>query len=408
MGSFGTWMSVLSVAGIALGVSSLMVVISVMMGFDREQRLRILDQQPHVTVNLDSVETRSLDLSRYETIRKNIASKPGVRSVSLVSRDDILIRSETGVMAADLQMIESSEWERIHVNAKERIFGESADEPIPGGKKPYDVIIEESLANRLALVPGDSIHEIDLRDSDGPFGLIPSINSYRVAGVISNQNNVTEGERLPLIFKELTLNFNEESGLIKGVLFLEIKLFDPNGIIAINEEITASLHQLGLRAFKLTSWKERNSRLLQSLAIERLGMGIGLFFVVVVAALNLVTGLSLQVIRRQRELAILQTYGAMPRFVRGVFVKIGLLLGGLGILLGLLFGFGTLFWIQHSGQWIRLPDVYYDRTLPVEYMPFTYIMICIFAVFVVWLVSFLPAKKVEKQSVVYGLGRMIG
>jgi|GEM_PF-4186103 len=389
-------MSILSITGIALGVASLMVVISVMMGFDREQRKRILESQPHVilTPKKPGLNPEKSASQVTHALAEKLKRMPEVTSVEELERKDILLRSDSGVYSAELITTSVAQVSRLLDRSRERYSYADGSSVSLQDMKPYDVILEEGLASRLGVVPGDFIQDIDLRESDGPFGLIPALNSYRVLAVLPAYVGANESERLPPIYVQGDVR-------AAGNTQIELMLKSPEKA----EQFKAAQSKLSPH-YDLSTWQDRNRRLLQSLRLERLGMSVAIFFVVIVAALNLVTGLSLQVIRRKRELAILQTFGAESKFIYSVFVRVGLILGGLGVSFGVVLGLLCLRLIATQGGALELPEVYYDRSLPVEYMPMTYLTTVICAMFVVWLVSYLPAIRAARTGVIQGLKRL--
>jgi lipoprotein-releasing system permease protein len=154
--------------------------------------------------------------------------------------------------------------------------------------------------------------------------------------------------------------------------------------------------------FKVEDWMDLNAHLFASLRLERLAMFVSLVFIVIVASFNIVTTLTLMVLEKKREISILKAMGARDPEIGAVFLAEGLLIGGVGTGLGMTLGFSICFALRRW-QFIQLPDVYFDRTLPVSFLPQYYALIAVSALAIVLCASVYPSLRAARTDPLRGI-----
>jgi lipoprotein-releasing system permease protein len=155
-------------------------------------------------------------------------------------------------------------------------------------------------------------------------------------------------------------------------------------------------------AFKIQDWVELNAHLFASLKLERVSMFVILAFIIVVASFNIVTTLTLMVLEKKRDISILKAMGARHGQVAAVFLAEGILIGALGVGGGIGLG-GFLCSILRRYEFIQLPDIYYDRTLPVTFDPRYYIGVAACAVLIVLAACLYPSRRAARLNPLDGI-----
>jgi lipoprotein-releasing system permease protein len=170
------------------------------------------------------------------------------------------------------------------------------------------------------------------------------------------------------------------------------------------EKAPAIAHEIQRMApgFKVQDWIQLNAHLFASLRLERVSMFIILAFIIVVASFNIVTTLTLMVLEKKREISILKAMGARHGQVAAIFLAEGILIGGLGVGGGILLG-GLICSVLRRYEFITLPDIYYDRTLPVTFDPRYYVLVAVCAVLIVLGACLYPSRRAAKLNPLDGI-----
>jgi lipoprotein-releasing system permease protein len=154
--------------------------------------------------------------------------------------------------------------------------------------------------------------------------------------------------------------------------------------------------------FTVRDWKDMNAHLFASLKLERITMFLILAMIILVASFNIVTSLTMLVAEKRKDIAILKAMGATRRQIGRIFLLQGAIIGNLGTLVGFIFGLGICLMLKRS-DWIELPDIFYDRSLPVKITPLYIGIIVVTSVFIVLIASWFPARNAASVGPVDGL-----
>ncbi len=309
-----------SVLGIALGVANLIIVLSVMNGFRAELLSKIVGLNGHVFVTpIDRSLTDYADLAdRLEKVAGVKSAIPLVEGQAFASSpyggSGVLVR---GVRAADL--------DKIATVSKSLKSGTLA-----GFDDGTGVAVGARLAETLGLQSGDSITLSTPKGATTPFGTAPRQKSYTVRAVF--EIGMTEFDQT-FVFMPLTESqafFNREG----DVSHIEIYLDNADSV----SELRSDLEMAAERPVLLTDWRQRNKTFFGALEVERNVMFLILNLIVIVATLNIISGLILLVKDKSSDIAILRTMGATPGTIMRVFLLNGALIGIVGSLAGLVLG----------------------------------------------------------------------
>ncbi len=313
--------SLAAVLGTMIGVLVLITILSIMNGFEKELRTRILGMIAHVTVS----ETDGL-LPNWQKYRDTLAKKPHVIGAAPYIESQIMITSDTAAHGVLLHGI-SPEYQSQVSDVNEYMEYGSFDDLTSRG---YGIAIGVELAGKLNVYPGDKITLITPQIQITPAGLLPRMKRFTVVALyrkgMKDYDSATafihieDAARLLKTHKEVT-----------GIRLKLDDLFDaPNFAYKLNQEMGKS--------FKATDWAEANKVFFSAINMEHIAMFIILFFIVLIASFYMLAALIMLVADKRADIAILRTLGMSPKTIRNIFIIQGSFLGIVGTLLGVLLG----------------------------------------------------------------------
>ncbi|MDD5155748.1 MAG: ABC transporter permease [Candidatus Omnitrophica bacterium] len=373
---FVSLINLISIAGVAIGVMTLIVVIAVMTGFDKDLRDKIIGNYSHITVTA----YEGIAADKYPQIAGQIASNPHVRGISPYVQGQVLVKEEDRYIAVSLKGIEPDVESGVTSISKYLIQGkldELADD---------SVIIGKELAAYLGLWPGASISVYSAKGQK---------NNLKVTGIF---NSGMYEYDLNLIFTNIK-TAQGILGLNGKFSAIAVKLDDLYSADKVRNELGKTL---GFD-YNLKTWTEANQNFFAALKLEKLTMFIILALIVLVASFNIISSLVVMVVEKTKDIGILKAIGMSSAEVRKIFTYQGILIGSLGIILGTLFGL-ILCGLLKRYQFIKLPqDIYYLDRLPVSVV-WTDIAFIVLAAFTITLVSTVyPAAKAARLNPVEAL-----
>ncbi len=339
--------------GVAIGVAALIVVLSVMYGFDVELKNRILGFSSHV-----DIQGPGDTLAQWPEWLTKVEKIPGVaRAAPYISVPVMAVHGSraTGVMLKGVDISREQEIARHMVSGN---FNDLAK------GNPFQVVVGKDLAHKLGLRTGGRVNLVSPAVGVSPSGMVPRMRSFKVAGIF-NSGFYEYDIGLVIAPLEAVQRLNRLGNRVTGI---ELHLFDRNQAKKVANEV----RQLLPPDAWVKDWMQQHRSFFRALEMERVVMGIILSLIVVVAVFNMVASLVMVVMERRKEIAVLKTIGATDASVMKVFLYMGAILTGAGTLLGAMFGsllawkLGVLLaWFQSvTGVTILASDVYYIDHVP--------------------------------------------
>jgi len=371
-----------STLGVAIGVAALIVVMSVMYGFDAELKNKILGFSSHV--DIQGPDDTLADWKPWLKISENIE---GVAKAAPYMTTQVLANHGKRSVGAILKGIDAGREDAIASHVVSGRFVSAS------GLSPYEVVIGKDLAHKLHVNVGDSLRLISPTAGVSPAGMAPRMRAFHVVGIFDS--GFYEYDVGLIIAPLLAVQrLNRTGDRVSGI---ELHLYDRN---KASEVAARARLQLPASAW-VTDWMHRHRSFFQALKMERLVMGIILSLIVMVAVFNMVSSLVMVVMERRKEIAILKTVGATHASVMRIFLMMGTLLCGLGTLLGASFGLllawkldVLLSWIEQvTGITILSGDVYFIEHVPSDIDPVSVAWIVVVSLLMGVLATFYPAWR---------------
>ncbi|MFZ4119845.1 MAG: lipoprotein-releasing ABC transporter permease subunit [Polynucleobacter sp.] len=318
---FLSFISGISTAGIALGVAALIVVLSVMNGFQKEVRDRMLSVLSHIEI------TAPDGLPDWQALSAKVASQPHVLGVApMVSSQGLLSRGEV-MRGVAVRGVSPAEEGLVSDLPKQFVAGEITDLR-PGS---FGVVLGAQLANMLGVRLGDRVNLIVPEGDLTPAGVMPRMRALNVVGVVDSGHYEYDSSLAILHWQDAAalLRLRDPSGL-------RVKVDDMQRAPQIANQLASLVPQ----ALWVTDWSRSNRNWFAAVQTEKKMMFIILTLIIAVAAFNLVSTLVMTVNEKQADIAILRTMGASPGLIQRIFLIQGLAIGLLGSLGGV--GLGLL------------------------------------------------------------------
>jgi lipoprotein-releasing system permease protein len=316
---FVSIIAIFSLLGIALGVATLIIVMSVMNGFRADLLGRILGLNGHLGVYAESGA-----LTDFDAAAQKVGKIPGITEVTPLIEGQVMATSDAGAAGALVRGIRPDDLRRRHLLADHIVEGSLADFDDDG------VAVGDRLARRLGLTVGSPITIISPQGTATAFGTMPRIKTYRVAALFDVGMYEYDNSFIYVPLEAAQVFFR----LPDAVNNLEVFLADPDRVRETRRQIAAVLGG----HVRIVDWQQANSSLFNAVEIERNVMFLILTLIIVVAAFNIVSSMIMMVKDKGRDIAILRTMGASRGAILRIFMLSGASIGVVGTLAGLALG----------------------------------------------------------------------
>jgi lipoprotein-releasing system permease protein len=385
----------ISVIGVMIGTAALIIVLSVMNGFESEVRSRIIGFDAHV--KLQTQHDRGVE--NYREILDKVTGIPHIVAAAPYILDKAMIISRERKEAAKIKAIDPKLEEQVTDLVKNVNYGslnlglveKEGERAFPG------IILGFSLADRLSVGLGDRVQLLSAAGIEiGGFGSLPTVRTFRVAGYF--QSGLYEyDDNVAFIGIPEAQKLFELGNKVNGIQF---KLTD----MEIAEEVAAAIEErVGGAPYQSITWFDTNRTLFAWMQYEKWIAFIVLSLIVLVAVFNIVSTLIMIVLEKTKEIGILKSMGATNESVMRIFVLQGGVAGVIGTALGVALGY-ALCWAQIKFKFFALPEeVYIINALPVLMRPLDFIFIASAALFLSLVATLYPAYRAAKLDPVHAI-----
>ncbi len=390
--TFISIITVISIAGVTVGVMALIVVLAVMSGFEKTLKEKILGTHAHLVL----LKVGQEGMDHYEEVAKRVEGVKGVVSAAPFIFNQVMLSSESNVSGVVLKGIDPHRVRKVTELANNLKTGRLEDlMRVREGDLP-GVILGVELAKHLSVSLNDTIQVISPLGTMTPMGLVPKMKRFRVVGTFYSGMYEIDNT-LAYVSLESAQRFFSLGGRVTGI---EIKTDDIYRVRQIGKEIR---REMGF-SFWTKDWMEMNRNLFSALKLEKIAMFIILVLIVLVAAFNIISTLMMVVMEKNKDIAILKAMGTPSKGILKIFVIEGLVIGVVGTILGTILGLGAAFNLETItgfvedlfGFKILASDIYYIDKLPSQVNALDVVLIVITAISISLLATVYPSWRASK------------
>ncbi|WP_459206091.1 lipoprotein-releasing ABC transporter permease subunit [Pseudomonas sp. MLB6B] len=383
---FISFISMTSMIGLSLGVLAMIVVLSVMNGFQREMSSRILGLVPHAS--LLGVEP----VQNWRALADTALRNPAVMSAAPITDMEGMLSYKGAMQPIQISGIEPAEEGKVSIVGQHIVQGRLQD-LVPG---EFGVVIGELTARRFRLNTGDKLTLIVPEISKAPGGITPRMQRLTVVGIFKVGAEL-DGAQAYINVADAAEMQHWPAGSVQGV---RLKLHDLYAAPQVSKAIAAELGA----AYRADDWSHTQGSLFSAMKMEKTMIGLLLMMIIAVAAFNIIATLIMVVNDKGADIAILRTIGATPAQIMGTFMVQGSLIGIVGTLIGGALGVVAALnvsqivgWLERvSGQHIFTSDVYFISSLPSELQWGDVALICTAGLVMSFLATLYPAYRASQ------------
>ena len=394
-GTLLSLISLLSIAGVTIGVTALIVVIGVMAGFETDLKTRIMGIEPHLVIDRNGEA-----IGGYEKVVTLAESIPGVQAAWPLEELQVMLKSDARVAIAVIKGVDPVAAGKGLKLGQLSVLNVPHDpsERLQNRSQLPPLIMGRDLARNLGLLKGESLFVISPRGRLAPVGFVPYMKRFVLSDVFRTGMYEYDGS---LAFMRLhdaqALAQSRES-----VSAVEVRVDKALQSSTIKEKLAARLDS----GFRMRDWSQLNKNLFSALKLEKAAMFITLTLITLVATFSITSSLVMMVMEKIKDIAILRTLGATSTSIRRIFVFQGMLIGIIGTVSGVLLGV-ILCYLQSSYGLVSLPgDVYYITALPVDLKTLDVVLVSISALTISFLATLYPARQASRlhpvEAIRYG------
>lgn len=385
---FISFISLTSMLGVGLGVMALITVLSVMNGFEKELKERILGMASHATV----IEDGDV-LNDWEPIAREVESHPEILGVAPYFHAEGMLVNNKRVNGMIIRGILPDEEPKVAMVTEKMILGELQSL----GAGDFNIILGKELARSLAVSLDDKVTLVAPQANVTPAGILPRLKRFTVTGIFEVGMHEFDSGLALIHMNDAMRLFRKE-----GPTGLRLKTDDILAAPRISREIVAQLPG----RYWVVDWTQRHANFFRALKTEKTVMFVILMLIVAVAAFNIISTLVMMVSDKQSDIAVLRTLGASPRSILKIFMIQGTIIGVVGIALGVVGGV----WLASNvetlvpaiesmlGTKFLSPDIYYISDLPSDMHWEDVITISVIAFILCLLATIYPALRAAKTQ----------
>lgn len=382
---FVSVITLISIGGVLIGVTALDFILSMMNGFEKEVRSRIIGTTAHISV----FATYNEGIDNYEQLISQIKESKHVVDVAPFIYYKAAIASKSGSDGILVRGIKPEK--EILVTDLQRNLKIGSLELEAEGDEPPGILLGATLADRLGVELGDPVVLFSLKEGSLTSGWsTPKATKLKVRGIFETGMYEYDASLVYISLSTAQKLFN----MGNRITGLQIKLDDLYQAEKVARELE---NKLGVHYYAL-DWMHMHKNLFSWMTLEKYAMFIVLSLIVAVAAFNIISTLIMVVIEKRKDIGILKSMGSTNFSIMKIFMFEGLVVGAVGIILGSGFGY-LLCWIQKTFNLISLPaEIYFINSLPVEMRPLDFILVAFAAMVLTFLATVYPARRASQLS----------
>ncbi len=381
-----------SLVGIALGVMTLVVVMSVMNGVRDEMTRSIIGLEGHV-----SVYSNFRGISDYDLQAQQIATIAGVKSATPKMEGQIMASHKGIALGAQVAGYRADD-----LKTKPLLLSKITQGDLGAFARGEGVIVGQRLAEKLHLELGDSITLISPEGRSTIAGLVPRVKAYPVVAMFSVGMFAYDSSLIVMPFDEAQVYFKLRDEATDAASTIEVMLDNPDNAVAFARELVSSLGS----DFRVYDWKSSNAHIFSAVLVQRNVMFVILLLIILVACFNIISSLIMLVREKGRDIAILRTMGANRHSILKIFIACGVSVGVMGTAIGVSLGLWVAFNTENiqaaiesaTGQRLFADELYFLSKLPAKVDMGEVGMVVTLSLALSFLATLYPAWRAAKMN----------
>lgn len=378
---FQSTIIIISICGVFIGVATILIVLSVMSGFHKDLRDKILGTNAHIAV----LKYFNEPIAEYDSALTIVRNNPHVSGASPFIYTKVMINHDSYVDGIVLRGVDENTLSEVSNIESKIIYGsfKLSGNDIPG------IVLGSILADNIRIHTGDELTIFSTANlTPTPMGYVPKLKKFRVVGIFEAGMYEYDAS---LGYISLA-SAQKLVGMEDAITGIEVKIDDIYKAPEIAQQIEK---KLGF-PFRANHWIRMNRSLFAALKLEKVVMFIILTLIIVVAAFNIIGTLIMIVIQKTKDIGILKSMGASSKQIMRIFMLQGVIIGSIGTVLGMIVGILVSF-LLGKYKFISLPsDVYFIDTLPVHMVLDDFIIVAVAAIAISFLATLYPAMKAAR------------
>ncbi len=375
----------ISIAGVVIGVATSIITLSVMTGFQGYFRDKILSAIPHVVV----MEYDGVGVKDEKTLQEKVDRVPHVTASTPFTINQAMLTDRDRVQGVVVRGVNPKTEGSVTSLEKNIIKGSLRDLEVPGRKMP-GIVIGLDLADKFGAMIGDTVTMVNPIGEETAMGMVPKMRKFELVGIF-DAGMYDYNTSFAYVSVPEAQKFFDTPGRVSGI---EARVDDIYKADKVADSIRAAV---GYPYFT-RNWIEMNKNFFSALKLEKMGMSLILIVIIIVASFNIIGTLTMIVMEKNREIAILKSMGARSGSIMRIFMFAGLAIGTVGTAVGALIGYGAVALITKTGV-ISLPkDVYQVDHLPLSITGLDILFICATALVISFLATLYPSWQAAKQD----------
>ncbi len=375
----------ISIAGVVIGVATSIITLAVMSGFQGYFRDKILSAMPHIVV----MEFSGSGVKDEKALQEKVEKVPHVLATTPFVYGQSMVTTKERMQGVVVRGIDPATEAKVTDLAKNMTAGTLKDLERPEGKLP-GIIIGEDLARKLGASVGDPVTMVNPLGEETAMGIVPRMKKFEVAGLFDagmyDYNTGFVYISLPAAQK-----FFDMPGKVSGVQVKVDEIYQADKISSLIQTAVGY-------PFYTRNWMEMNKNFFSALLLEKIGMSLILVVIIIVASFNIVGTLTMIVMEKNREIAILKSMGSPSPSIVKIFMFAGLVIGFVGTALGVVIGYGAVAVLTKTDI-VSLPkDVYQVSHLPLATSGLDVLFVSLTALGISFLATLYPSWQAARQD----------
>ncbi|MGE5173325.1 MAG: lipoprotein-releasing ABC transporter permease subunit, partial [Betaproteobacteria bacterium] len=375
----------ISIAGVVIGVATSIITLAVMTGFQDYFRDKILSAMPHIVV----LELSGNGVKDDKALEKKIDTVPHVTATTPFIYAQSMLTTRERMQGVVVRGVDPRTEARVTDLAKNMTSGRLTDLEGANAKLP-GIIIGEDLARKLGVSVGDPVTMVNPLGEETPLGMVPKMRKFEVVGLFdAGMYDYNTG--FVYISLAEAQKFFDMPGRVSGVQVRVDQIYDAG-------RISSMIQAAAGYPFYTRNWMEMNKNFFSALLLEKIGMSLILVVIIIVASFNIVGTLTMIVMEKNREIAILKSMGSSAQSIVKIFMFAGLAIGCVGTAIGVIIGYGAVMVLTKTDV-ISLPkDVYQVSHLPLTTSGLDVLFISLVALGISFLATLYPSWQAARQD----------